>query len=222
MGANFLALRLAPDAGVDRMQPVRITSPGLSLTFPLRMVAAGVQLDVSLELFVFAEGRMEAANYGNAMVDRDAITFDWSTLTFDYEARFEDALFSGDGPGTNWVTEYARRPDVTSLAAYATTDDMGVRHEARADVEHATRHIPSPYLTRLRTRLPPSELDRDLLLRASILSVVGTEITVTREVNRAADVSCGGCSATPTLRVPFVAGALLLVPVALLVRRRRR
>ena len=29
MGSNFVALRLRPTAGIDRMQPVRVTSPGL-------------------------------------------------------------------------------------------------------------------------------------------------------------------------------------------------
>lgn len=220
LGANFSVLRLAPAAGIDRMQPVRITSPGLSLSFPLRMVAAGVQTSVELELFVFAEGRVEAANFGNAEVDRDAITFDWATGAFSYEAEFDNALFADPGPGTNWVTEYAS-PTSDQLGYYTSYDPDGTVHSATVDVAVALQSIPTPYLTRLRTRLPPSELDRDLLLRATTLVDLGTSISVTRELNRPADVQCGGCAVTPGSRAPLPL-VLLLAPIAGMVRRRRR
>lgn len=224
--ANFVVLRLAPQEGIDRMQPVRVTSPGLSLTLPLRMVAAGVEVTVDLELFVFAEGRMEAANFGNAEVARDTISYDWASSTFDYEDRFDDAVFVGEGVRSNWVTEYAQLVPVSALRSWVSVSDDGEAHSAGPDVDVALAGIPTPYLTRLRTRLPPSELDRDLVLRASEGEDVGTFIDVTREINRPADVECGsgGCTVLGgrLANGAWIPALFALVPLALTVRRRLR
>lgn len=190
LGSNFAVLRLAPGAGIDRMEPVRVTTPGLSLTFPLRMVQAGVQTSVDLELFVFAESRMEVANFGNAEVDRSAVAFDWDGMTFGYEAEFENALFAGEGPGTNWVAEFAGLAAPLDLSRFATTGPDGSVHNPTEDLAIVTRAIPAAYLTRLRTRLPPSELDEDLLLRASSGGDIGTRFDITRELNRAPEPVC--------------------------------
>jgi hypothetical protein len=197
---NFVALRLSPQAGVDRMQPVRVTAPGLSLTFPLRMVAAGISTDVDLDLFVFAEGRMEAGNYGNAEVDRDSITYDWATSTFSYDANFEDALFAGTGVGTNWVTEFAEAAPLDTISSFASYSDDGLTvHRAAEDAQVVRDALgDAAYLTRIRTRLPPSELDRDLVLRASGGTDVGTQILVTHELNRAPEPACPTICEMPT------------------------
>lgn len=189
LGMNFVALRLRPQAGVDRMAPVRIRSPGLSLTLPLRMIAAGVGASVDLELYVFAEARMGTANFPNAEVDRAAITYDWASRTFDYDARFEDALFRGTGLLTNWVTEYARAPSLAALGSFRSGTGMDV-HSAMQDVAIVQAALPNAYMTRLRTRLTPSQLATDLTLSAASGGDIGTNITVTREVNRAPDPVC--------------------------------
>ena len=224
LGMNFVALRLRPMVGVDRMAPIRVSSPGLSLTLPLRMIAAGVGADVSLELFVFAERRMQTATFPNAEVDRAALTYDWTTSTFDYEARFEDALFSGGGAATNWVTEYAQAPFLSSLAAFTsgTGTDM---HSAAADMALVQAALPEAYLTRLRTRLTPAELGADLVLGLSTGGDLSTQIFVTHELHRAADIDCpntcrsGGCTVTSN-GPPVSLGAL--VALLFVARRARR
>ncbi|MDQ3034391.1 MAG: DUF2330 domain-containing protein, partial [Myxococcota bacterium] len=187
---NFVVLRLRPSLNVQRMQPVRITVPGLQTSFPLRMVAAGIDDHVALELFVLAESRIEAANFGNAEVDRAAITYDWASSTFDYDARFEDALFAGEGVETNWVAEFAGAAD-HNIGFYESFDAVtGEMHSAREDWAVATRSLPEAYLTRLRTDLPVSELDEDLGLQMSDGGDLGTFIRVTREANRAPEPDC--------------------------------
>ncbi len=189
LGMNFVALRLRPGAGVDRMAPVRVRSPGLSLTLPLRMIAAGVGASVDLELFVFAEGRMQTASFPNAEVDREAITYDWASRAFDYEAHFEDALFAGTGTQTNWVTEYARRPSLPTLAGFQSGFGTEL-HSAAADMAIVQHALPDAYLTRLRTRLTPRELGTDLTLASSSGGDLDTRIVVTRERHRAPDPVC--------------------------------
>jgi len=228
LGMNFIALRLAPRVGIERMAPVRVAFPGLALTLPLRMIAAGVGSEVSLELFVFAEARMEAASFPNAEVDRAAITFDWASRTFDYDARFEDALFAGSGTQSNWVTEYAQAPPLASLAAY--TSGVGAdRHSAAADMALVMAALPNARLTRLRTRLAASQLSEDLVLASASppASDIATTILVTHEIHRPADVVCPtnqcGCAAGPGAPpVTLIAIACGLLAFRVTSRRARR
>jgi hypothetical protein len=245
LGMSFVALRLRPMVGVDRMAPIRIRSPGLSLTLPLRMIAAGIGESVDLELFVFAEARMQTANFPNSEVDRTAITYDWASNTFDYDARFEDALFSGTGTQTNWVTEFAQVPFVASLEAYRSGVGTDA-HSAAVDTTIVTRALPVPYLTRLRTRLTKEELAADLTLGLSTGGDLGTYVSVTRELHRReliCDTYCpndgdgidpGGsstrgagsssrCSASRGLRgSPIVLATFACVVIGLGWRRRKR
>ena len=212
LNMNFAVLRLRPGAGIDRMQPVRVTVPGLSTSLPLRMVQAGVVIEVDLELFVFAESRIEASNFGNAVVDRGLVTFDWSTRLFDYETAFDAALFSGEGPRTNWVTEYAQpigpngngasggrgggiveaRVGWSRLQSFASFGSDGEPHRSAEDaaVVRAAFGESDVYLTRLRTRLQRTQLQEDLALRMSGGGNIGTHILITNELNRQPDAVC--------------------------------
>ena len=207
---NFAVLRLRPGAGIDRMQPVRVTVPGLATSLPLRMVQAGVVTEVDLELFVFAESRIEASNFGNAEVDRGRVTFDWATRAFDYETAFDAALFAGEGPRTNWVTEYAqpigangngassgRGGTVEARVGWSQLENFasfgsGEPHRAAEDaaVVRAAFGESDVYLTRLRTRLQRTQLQEDLALRMSGGGNVGTHILITNELNRQPDAVC--------------------------------
>jgi MYXO-CTERM domain-containing protein len=245
-GMDFAVLRLAPDAGVNQMQPVRVSMPGMNPTFPLRMVAAGVEGKVGLELFVFGEGRYEAENFAMAEVDRDAITYDWATGRFSYDDLLSDALATEDG--RVWVTEFAQiAPD--SIRYYESYDpETGETHSAMDDYQVVLRNLPSPYLTRLVSDMPARHLTEDLILQASTGGDLGNFINVTRELNRAEDVTCtevctdpyagesgsgvgwrsggrgdGLCSASPGRTAPAF-GLLVLAGVGLAfwTRRRRR
>ncbi len=181
-GMSFAVLRLAPGEGVDRMQPVRVRLPGVGASLPLRMVAAGVVTTVDLELFVIGEGRYEVSGFGNAEVDRTLLAYDVATLRFNYQQLFDAALYWGTGVSTNWVTEHAAPLDVPSLRAYRSLAD-GVMRTAEADVDIAVADLDAPYLTRLRTRLPPSELERDLTVRVSSGGDLVGPVAVTLALN---------------------------------------
>ena len=219
---NFVVLRLAPGNGVQNMQPVRVTTPGMHLAFPLRMVAAGVADSVALELFVLAEGRYEAGNLGNVEIDRNAITYDWATNLFNYDA-LADAALAEDG-GHVWLTEYAS-PAYGSAAGQQIYDpDTGSsrRLGGVGDWEVVRRHLSAPYLTRMRAELPLAALADDLLLSASPGADLDGFIQVQNDVNRsAAGLSSppriGTASAAPPL--PF---ALIITGVGLLFLLTRR
>ncbi|MBX3271396.1 MAG: DUF2330 domain-containing protein [Sandaracinaceae bacterium] len=200
-GLDFAVLRLSSNFGVDRMQPVRVTVPGFGTSFPLRMVAAGVEGSVGLELFVFGEGRYGPMNFASAEVDRDALTYDWASGTFDYEARYAAAQATADG--RVWITEFAA-PAPASIGSWTSVSPRGEYHYAAEDWRVATRHVPDPYLTRLTADLRVEHLDEDLILGAVAGGDLEARIRVTRELNRARDVAC-----PTTCTEPYGAGGTL-------------
>ena len=110
---DFIALKLAPNQGVQAMRPVRVVTPGADTTLPLRMVAAGVGTTVGLTLWVIGEGRYETQNFPNAPVD-------WSALAWDVTQRrsnrtvLEAAALASNG-GRSWITEAAIRTSLTDV-----------------------------------------------------------------------------------------------------------
>jgi hypothetical protein len=178
---SFVALRLAPGETVRRMEPVRVTTPGLNVSFPLRMVAAGVAEKVGIELYVIAEGRYEAANFPNGEIDRSAITYDWATQTYDYDERALEVLARAGS--RTWLTEFAAPVDSWQIEQFSVTDDDGVRHDGIEDWRVATAGIPSPTVTRMRSDLPIEALGEDLVLQASSGQPLYGTIFVQREAN---------------------------------------
>ncbi len=85
-GADFIALRLAPKAGIRQMQPVRVVTPGASPILPLKMVAAGTGAHTAVTLFVIGEGRYQAKNFANATLRDSDLTWDWSARSSNLEA----------------------------------------------------------------------------------------------------------------------------------------
>ena len=187
-GMDFAVLRLSSSAGASQMQPVRVTTPGLSVTFPLRMIAAGAANVIGLELFVIAEGRYEAANMPNVEVDRGAITYDWNTESFDYEAHYAAAIAPHEGNA--WVTEVATT-DTFRIGSYVSFDDDGVAHYAEPDWRVATRGLSGgAYLTRLTADLPSRFLTDDLVLQASDGGDLPAVFDVQNEIDRPEEPLC--------------------------------
>jgi hypothetical protein len=103
-GFDFLAVRLAPGQGVQAMQPVRVVTQGAGLVLPLRMVAAGVGAQVGITLYVIGEGRYEAQNFANAVVQSSQLTWDPTQNQSNYETLAEQLMGSNGG---TWLTEFA-------------------------------------------------------------------------------------------------------------------
>lgn len=218
LDASFVVLRLSPNAGVDRMQPVRVSCPGAGVMLPLRMIAAGVVDEVSLELFVFAEGRMEAANFGNAEVDRTALTYDQGSASFNYDDLAEEAL-QLDGRMV-WLTEAAMlSPNLGQVDIW----DADLRGSSRPvdDWAKVQAIVPGSYLTRMRAVLPFNALSRDLLLAPSPRGELSLLIQVDQLAS--ADIVAGGDRmAYAGLPAPLTAFALVAFGVGVTAWRRRR
>jgi len=171
-GMSFAVLRLAPNAGVSQMQPVRVTTPGTHVSFPLRMVAAGIAESVALELYIIAEGRWEAQNFPNAMIPASELAYDLNAGIFNYDEVAADLLAAGDG--RTWLTEFSDLVYGPSVGAVYYTDDTG-EHSPYDDWYVATRDLPGSTdvtVTRMRADLPANALAEDLILQASTLAPV--------------------------------------------------
>ncbi len=105
-GFDFIALKLAPNQGVNAMQPVRVVTPGADPTLPLRMVAAGIGQSVGLTLFVIGEGRYDSSNFTNATIDTTKLL--WDTTTF--KSNYADLFAAATASGNTWVTESSVAP----------------------------------------------------------------------------------------------------------------
>ena len=83
-GFDFLAMKLIPGEGVQSMRPVRVTSPGASLSLPLRMAAIGTGATVGITIWVVADGRYEPQNFPFFHIEDKDLIWDFSVSSSNY------------------------------------------------------------------------------------------------------------------------------------------
>jgi hypothetical protein len=83
-GFDFLAMKLLPDDGIQAMRPVRVTSPGASLSLPLRMAAIGTGASVGITIWTVADGRYEPQNFPSFHIEDKDLIWDFSTDLSNY------------------------------------------------------------------------------------------------------------------------------------------
>lgn len=104
-GFDFIALRLQPGLGIDRMTPVRVVMPGMNLSLPLRMVGIGTSAFTPIVLYVVTEGRFTTQNFPEVDLDRSLLSWNFKTQSSNYESLRADALSENDG--RSWLAAYA-------------------------------------------------------------------------------------------------------------------
>jgi hypothetical protein len=83
-GFDFLAMKLLPNQGVQAMRPVRVTTPGASLSLPLRMASIGTGAVTGITIWVVADGRYEPQNFPFFHIEDSQLVWDWSTNLSNY------------------------------------------------------------------------------------------------------------------------------------------
>ena len=102
-GFDFLAMKLLPNQGVQAMRPVRVTTPGGSLSLPLRMAAIGTGVAVGITIWVVSDGRYEPQNFPFFRIEDSALVWDFRINLSNYttlRAQNEAAL-----GGKGWEIE---------------------------------------------------------------------------------------------------------------------
>lgn len=227
LGSKFVALRLAPDQGVNAMQPIRVEYPGYMANFPLEMVTVGAYGTLQLTLWIAAAQRYEAHNYGTVEIPRDQLVWDFATNRSNYNQLFRTTI--DDAGGRAWVAEAAM--PFSNLW-------FNDPHEANI----IRNMIPYAFVTRLRTDQLVDHLTSDLELAPSAdASQISTYIQAENGINQPPPPQCPDydgdgepdgwidhhgdgpflwCNAAGS-SAGATAGLLLLVGIALAVRRRR-
>ncbi|NUP14113.1 MAG: DUF2330 domain-containing protein [Polyangiaceae bacterium] len=119
-GFDFVALRLAPGAGIQQMRPVRVVQPGAVPVLPLRMVAAGAGARTAISLFVIAEGRYTPDNFEEANVDRKSLRYDYATGLSNY-GELRDAIFERNAQQT-FLVPYSMQGTLFKTMDHPVTD----------------------------------------------------------------------------------------------------
>ncbi|HEY6460866.1 MAG TPA: DUF2330 domain-containing protein [Polyangiaceae bacterium] len=102
-GFDFLALKLQPGQGVTAMRPVRVTTQGASLSLPLRMVSAGTGPTVGITLWVVGDGRYEAANFPNFVIQPSQLVWDFNAESSNYTTLVQQTEQAANN--ATWQTE---------------------------------------------------------------------------------------------------------------------
>ncbi|MGK4007672.1 DUF2330 domain-containing protein [Sorangium sp. So ce1036] len=199
-GFDFLALKLVPGEGVDKMRPVRVTTPGASPELPLRMVAAGTGRITPITLWILGEGRYEPTNFPSFEISAQDLVWNWDTQSSNYKELRGQGFESTDGSA--WLVEAAEpiatywlRESLINLAryqpldsGYGDEDGQGAVEAAEADVAALLSTIPegSTWVSRLYGELSRSALASDLEVGASMTQdVVARFLQATRSVGTA-------------------------------------
>ena len=152
-GSSFLALRLAPAAGVSDIAPLRMTYAGSTPQIPLILTAVAAEPEMAILAFVAAETRYQSGNYANILMDPSWLRYDPSGVETNY---FAVASWLADQVGGHaFFTEYA---GATTWTQSSFGDESQIWLQ-----DLASRR---PYLTRMYTRLSPWEMDEDPIFEA--------------------------------------------------------
>ncbi|WP_437677465.1 DUF2330 domain-containing protein [Sorangium sp. So ce131] len=181
-GFSFLALKLVPGEGVDKMRPVRVSTAGASPELPLRMVAAGTGRVTPITLWILGEGRYEPTNFSSFEITAPELIWNWDTQSSNYK-QLRSAGFDATG-GSAWLFEAAEplssywiRESLINLAqfqplesGYADEDGEGALEAAEADLDALFSTIPegSTWISRIYGELSRTALATDLELGASV------------------------------------------------------
>lgn len=142
----FLAMRLAPEFGVQDIQPVAITYPSSAPMIPLRLTAVAANPDMAVITWFFGDRQAVPDNYGHFEIDDREITF----FTFggnNYRQLMGEK--ANEMNGQAFITEYAAPTSETDFAD-PLLQELNSKHK---------------YLTRLNTVISPEEMTVDPVFR---------------------------------------------------------
>ena len=153
-GSSFLAMRLAPGAGVSDIAPIRITYPGNTPQIPLILTAVAAEPEMSILAFIAGPSRYQSGNYANVLMDPAWLRYDPNGFETNYFA--VSSWLADQVGGHAFFTEYAG-PVVWTSSFSETASERWL-------LDLSDRHTT---LTRMFTRLSAWEMDIDPIFEPS-------------------------------------------------------
>ena len=113
-GYLFVAVKLQPGAGVDRIHPIVIKVPGNKPCVPLRLTAVAAVENMTVRTFFLASTRVVPMNYKH--VTPNPLRLDWLQFGNNYDTVIANAIDTPVADGHAFVTEYAGTSAVAAIA----------------------------------------------------------------------------------------------------------
>lgn len=173
-GMKFLAMKLAADASISDVAPVRMTYPADDPMIPLVLTSVSAEPEMGVKVFVAAAERYQAANWSNLLMDPSDLIIDTGLGRSNY---FPLVSWQVDmAGGRAFVTEFAGPATGVAQTARTTADfppwPLSEDAEAVLELEAAATQlediaVAKPWLTRLYTRISAWEMTEDPTFEAS-------------------------------------------------------
>lgn len=168
-GQKFLAVKLAPDAGVQDIAPIKFTCPSETPTIPIRLTAVAAEPHMKVVVHLVGDTTFLPASFRTATIDPDDVRVDLYSLRNNYDALL--ALAVEDEGGQAFVVERAGPADdvLASIRSVSPSNDDETAAQAYL-VDLLERR---PVLTRLSTRLSARNMTDDPTFVAASASADG-------------------------------------------------
>jgi uncharacterized protein DUF2330 len=155
-GSFFVAIRLQADAGLDLLQPLKITYQGTEPCIPLRLTQIAATPDMGVLVWIVSDDQAVPYNYARTAVDDAEVV-----LNPDGTTNYLDLLSAAvDGVGgRGFVTEFAQPTATIPDLSQASGNPYYGYTTGSPQAEEIVRS--GAYLTRLYTQMDPQEMSVD-------------------------------------------------------------
>ncbi len=140
----FLAMRLQPQAGIQDIQPIKVTfaTSQPQITIPMRMAAVASSQHLDLLVWIFGSSRFAPQNYQSFQISQQQLSVE-PYAGANYTQLIDNAVSQANGHA--FITEYAQPTN----NLHATTPLLNQLLQSYS------------YVTRLRTRMSPDQMTVD-------------------------------------------------------------
>jgi hypothetical protein len=164
-GLNFLAVKLVPEAGVDGIQPLKMTYDARGPMVPLKLASIAAQPETGVKIFYLGDTRVTPSNTPELTVPTGHLAFDHATQTGNWPAAVARTI--DDGGGRGLVVDFAGPSNLVRTTAEENPlgDADGNAEPVRTAFEALLTG--APYVTRFYARYSPEEMGVDLAFEAA-------------------------------------------------------
>jgi len=156
-GYKFLGMKLAPDAGIQDISPVKITFTSDQPMVPIVLTSVAAEPEMGVLVFVAADQRFEADNFENLVMDRDDVQMNPRTQQNNYYALASRMV--DEAGGQAFITENAQAASDLNNVVSNTFLNTADADEAQTFVQDLLNR--RTYMTRLYTRVSGWEMLAD-------------------------------------------------------------
>jgi hypothetical protein len=161
-GMKFLGMKMAPEAGVADIAPIKMTYPATEPMLPIILTSVAAEPEMSVVVFVAGNTDYESLNYVTLEIDRSAVQADPRTGANNY---FSLLSWRADQLGGRaFFSEFSGSGNTVGNKLggvfLGTSDELEARQELLELLNRSER------VTRLYTRISPDEMSVDPVFSA--------------------------------------------------------